>query len=218
MKRLLATAMLALGILSCSEPTKGETKTAADPAPPAPAAAAAPKVRLKTSMGDIVLELNKEKAPITVENFLSYVKKKHYDGTAFHRVIDGFMIQGGGFAVSGGKLVEKPTGQGIKNESTNGLKNERGTIAMARTQDPDSATAQFFINVVDNRMLDYPSNGGYAVFGKVIEGMDVVDKIKAVATGTSNIAMRHPATGQELEMPAGDVPRENVLILSATAE
>jgi peptidyl-prolyl cis-trans isomerase A (cyclophilin A) len=137
-------------------------------------------------MGDIVLELNAEKAPITVENFLSYVNKKHYDGTVFHRVIDGFMIQGG-FAVTDGKLVEKASGKGIKNESQNGLKNERGTIAMARTNDPDSATAQFFINVVDNAMLNYPSNGGYAVFGKVVEGMDVVDKIKAVKTGVSQL-------------------------------
>jgi cyclophilin family peptidyl-prolyl cis-trans isomerase len=216
MKRLFMPVLLALGILSCSEPPKEDTKTPAAPQPAATTAAG--KVRLKTSMGDIVLELNQEKAPITVENFLSYVNKKHYDGTVFHRVIDGFMIQGGGFAATGGKLVEKPSGKGIKNESTNGLKNERGTIAMARTQDPDSATAQFFINVVDNRMLDYPSNGGYAVFGKVIEGMEVVDKIKAVTTGTSNLTMLHPATGQALEMPAGDVPRENVTILTATVE
>ncbi len=160
---------------------------------------------MKTSMGDIVLELNAEKAPITVENFLGYVKKKHYDGTAFHRVIDGFMIQGGGFTVKDGMLSEKETGKGIVNESKNGLKNDRGTIAMARTNDPNSATAQFFINVVNNDMLNFPNNNGYAVFGKVTEGMDVVDKIKAVKTGS-----KAPL--------GGDVPLENVMIISATAE
>ncbi len=122
------------------------------------------------------------------------MNKKHYDGTVFHRVIDGFMIQGGGFTQEGQVLTEKPTGKGIVNEGQNGLKNDRGTIAMARTSDPNSATAQFFINVVDNAMLNYPSNGGYAVFGKVVEGMDVVDKIKAVTTRA-----RSPALG-------GDVP------------
>lgn len=162
--------------------------------------AAANKVRFKTSEGDIVVELNAEKAPITVANFLKYVNKEHYDGTVFHRVIDGFMIQGGGMAMSGGRLVEKPTGQGIKNESNNGLKNEVGTIAMARTPVPDSATAQFFINVNDNVSLNYPSGGGYAVFGKVIEGMDVVNKIKGVQTDQ------------------GDVPTKPVIIKSARAE
>lgn len=210
MKRHLVLLTLALfpAIAFC-EPAKETEK---------PAAAQAPKVRLKTNKGDIVLELNAEKAPITVENFLGYVKKKHYDGTVFHRVIDCFMIQGGGFALTDGKLVEKASGKGIKNEGQNGLKNDRGTIAMARTNDPDSATAQFFINVADNAMLNYPSNGGYAVFGKVVEGMDVVDKIKAVKTGVSKLAMRHPATGEKLEMPSQDVPAENVVITSATIE
>jgi cyclophilin family peptidyl-prolyl cis-trans isomerase len=208
MKRLATLLLFALlPVIASCEDTDKKSETAA-----------APKVRLKTDMGEIVLELNPEKAPVTVENFLSYVKKGHYNGTVFHRVMDGFMIQGGGFAVTDGKLVEKPKGKGIKNESDNGLKNARGTISMARTADPDSATAQFFINVVDNRMLDYPSNGGYAVFGKVIEGMDVVDKIKAVPTGTSKITMLHPATGQKLEMPAQNVPEKNVVIQSATVE
>lgn len=210
MKRRIALLTLALlpAIAFC-EPAKEAEK------PAAASTAKAPKVRLKTSQGDIVLELNAEKAPITVENFIGYVKKKHYDGTVFHRVIDGFMIQGGGFALSDGKVLEKPTGKGIKNEGQNGLKNERGTIAMARTNDPNSASAQFFINVVDNAMLNYPSNGGYAVFGKVVEGMDVVDKIKAVATTTSNITMLHPATGEKLEMPAENVPTKPVVIESA---
>ena len=218
MKRMIAPVLLALGMAACSESPKEKTKTPATADPSPSAALEAPKVRLKTGMGDIVLELNREKAPITVQNFLSYVQKGHYDGTVFHRVINGFMIQGGGFALTDGKLVEKPTGQGIKNESANGLNNARGTIAMARTADPNSATAQFFINVVDNRMLDYPSNGGYAVFGKVTEGMEVVDKIKAVATGTSTLSMLHPATGQALQSPAGDVPQQPVVIHSATVE
>ena len=211
MKRRIAILALALlPALAICEPAKEAEK-------PAPAAAAkAPKVKLQTSEGDIVIELNAEKAPITVENFLGYVKKKHYDGTVFHRVIGNFMIQGGGFAATDGKLVEKPSGKGIKNEGQNGLGNDRGTIAMARTSDPNSATAQFFINVVDNAMLNYPSNGGYAVFGKVVEGMDVVDKIKAVETGTSKLTMIHPATGEKLEMPSPDVPAKNVVITSAT--
>ncbi len=212
MKRPLALLALALmPMLASCEPEKPAEK----PAEKTAATAASPKVRLKTSEGDIVIELNREKAPITVENFLSYVKKKHYDGTVFHRVINGFMIQGGGFSVDGGKLVEKTSGKGIRNEGQNGLKNDRGTIAMARTSDPDSATAQFFINVVDNAMLNYPSNGGYAVFGKVVEGMDVVDKIKGVQTATSELNMIHPATGQKMQAPAGDVPVKPVVIQSA---
>ena len=179
-------------------------------------ARAAPKVRFKTNKGDFVLELNAGKAPVTVANFLKYVNAKHYDGTVFHRVIDGFMIQGGGFALDGGKLVEKKSGEGIKNEGQNGLKNDKGTIAMARTRDPNSATAQFFINVGDNAMLNYPSNGGYAVFGKVIEGMDVVEKIKGVKTASKQIVMRHPATGETMSSQAGDVPVEPVVIESAT--
>lgn len=176
------------------------------------------KVRLKTSAGEILIELNAQKAPITVANFLDYVKSGHYNGTVFHRVIDGFMIQGGGFAIDGGKLVEKETGKGIKNEGQNGLNNDRGTIAMARTNDPDSATAQFFINVKDNASLNFPSYGGYAVFGKVIEGMDVVDKIKGMQTARKELVMRHPATGETIISPAGDVPTENIVIESASVE
>lgn len=194
------------------EPSKEAEK------PAAAATAKAPKVLLKTNKGDIVIELNAEKAPITVENFLGYVKKKHYDGTVFHRVIGNFMIQGGGFAVEDKNIVEKEHGKGITNESQNGLKNDLGTIAMARTSDPNSATSQFFINVADNGMLNYPSNGGYAVFGKVIKGMEVVEKIKAVPTGSSNLTMRHPVTGEKVQLPSEDVPKENVVILSATVE
>jgi serine/threonine protein kinase/cyclophilin family peptidyl-prolyl cis-trans isomerase len=172
-----------------------------------------PRILLETSEGDIILELDKDKAPVSVENFLGYVKKNHYDGTVFHRVMNGFMIQGGGFALTDGKLIEKSAGMGIKNEGQNGLKNLRGSIAMARTNDPNSAKTQFFINVVDNSALDYPSNGGYAVFGKVIKGMEVVDKIKAMPTGNLNLTMRHPATGAPIEMPSENVPVENVVIV-----
>ena len=146
----------------------------------------APKVKLATSMGDIVVQLDPAKAPKTVANFLQYVKDKHYDGTIFHRVINGFMVQGGGFTAD---MVQKPTKSPIPLEATNGLKNDTYTIAMARTSDPQSATAQFFINVKDNAMLNAPKPDGYgyAVFGKVVQGMEVVDKIKAVATGQQDV-------------------------------
>lgn len=142
-------------------------------------AAEAPQVSLKTTMGEIVLELDQEKAPKTVANFLQYVKSGHYKGTIFHRVIDGFMIQGGGMDA---KLVPKKTNKPVKNEANNGLLNAPYTLAMARTADPDSATSQFFINVADNSALNYPGRDGfgYTVFGKVIKGQDVVDKIKGV--------------------------------------
>ncbi len=145
------------------------------------AAEGLPKVSMKTSAGEIVLELNPEKAPKTVENFLQYVKAGFYNGTLFHRVINGFMVQGGGYDAQG---KEKPTREPIQNEAKNGLRNQVYTIAMARTSDPHSASAQFFINVNNNRFLDYPGQDGwgYAVFGKVIKGADVVDKIKSVET------------------------------------
>ena len=166
--------------------------------------ACAQKVRLTTSMGDIVLQLDAEKAPKTVANYLAYVKSGHYAGTVFHRVIDGFMIQGGGMAPD---LTEKPTRAPIALEARNGLINQRGTVAMARTMVPDSATAQFFINLSDNTFLDAANardGNGYAVFGRVVEGMDVVDKIKA--TPTSN------------KGPHANVPVEPVLIKKASLE
>ena len=148
------------------------------------AAEAAPRVRLETSMGNIVLELDREHAPATVDNFLTYVKDGFYDGTIFHRVIGDFMIQGGGYTAD---LSRKQTRPPIKNEANNGLKNNRGSIAMARTRDPHSASAQFFINVEDNAALDHRApdarGWGYAVFGKVVDGMDVVDIIRSQATG-----------------------------------
>ncbi|MDX5409067.1 MAG: peptidyl-prolyl cis-trans isomerase [Thauera sp.] len=156
-------------------------------------------VKLHTNHGVITLELDAEKAPVTVANFLAYVEAGHYDNTIFHRVIDGFMIQGGGFEPG---MNQKPTGEQIKNEADNGLKNERGAIAMARTQAPHSATAQFFINVADNDFLNHRSpdlqGWGYCVFGRVSEGMDVVDAIRKVKTGSSGFHQ--------------DVPKEDVVI------
>lgn len=159
-------------------------------------------VKLTTNFGVITLELDAEKAPITVENFLQYVRDGHYNNTIFHRVIPNFMVQGGGFEPG---MAQKPTREPIENEAHNGLKNKRGTIAMARTNDPHSATAQFFLNVVDNDFLDFKSpsgNGwGYCVFGKIVEGLDVLDKIKAVKTGRSGFHQ--------------DVPVDDVVISSA---
>jgi len=161
-------------------------------------------VRLDTSLGPITLELADDKAPKTVENFLAYAREGFYNGTIFHRVIDGFMIQGGGFTTD---FQQKPTRAPIKNEADNGLKNQRGTIAMARTSDPQSATAQFFINVKDNPALDYtsatPQGWGYAVFGQVIGGMETVDKIRQTPTGTGGPGFR-------------DVPKTPVIIQSVT--
>lgn len=159
-------------------------------------------IKLTTEMGVIALELFSEQAPQTVANFEQYVKEGHYDGTIFHRVMSGFMIQGGGFSAD---FVQKPTREPIRNEAKNGVPNKAYTVAMARTQEPHSATAQFFINVVDNDFLNYssesPQGWGYAVFGRVVGGKEVVDRIKAVATGRKN--------GHH------DVPLEPVLILKA---
>ncbi len=160
------------------------------------------KVLLKTNKGDIKLELDADNAPATVENFLQYVRDGHYDNTVFHRVIDGFMIQGGGMEPG---MKQKPTRKAIANEATNGLKNKKYSVAMARTSEPHSATAQFFINLADNDFLDYkaPSaNGwGYCVFGKVVEGQDVVDAIKDVPTGNAGFHQ--------------NVPKDDVLIAKA---
>lgn len=159
-------------------------------------------VRLKTNHGDILLDLNAEKAPLTVENFLQYVKDGFFNNTIFHRVIDGFMIQGGGMDPD---MNQKTTRAPVKNEADNGLKNEAYTVAMARTSDPHSATAQFFINVANNDFLNHsaptPNGWGYCVFGKVVEGQDVVDKIKKIRTGNR--------AGHQ------DVPTENIIIESA---
>ena len=156
------------------------------------------KVKLTTSMGPIVIELDEAKAPISAANFLKYVDSGHYDGTVFHRVINGFMVQGGGFTK---EMQQKPVQAPIKNESTNGLKNDNYTVAMARTNVRDSATSQFFINVKDNAFLNFAgdSNPGYAVFGKVVEGKETVDKIKAVATGNQRGMGDVPTTAVVIE-------------------
>jgi len=201
LKRVLLTLLLLLPVIAFAQsgtaaPAKpAAAKPAAKAAPakakpvdktaPAAETTAATKVLIKTSMGDMTVELYPEKAPKSVENFLAYVNSGFYDGTIFHRVIDNFMIQGGGFTR---ELRQKPTRAAIANEAKNGLSNLRGTLAMARTGDPNSATAQFFINVVDNPRLDYTSDQsgmtwGYCVFGKVTSGLDIVDKIRAVPTG-----------------------------------
>ena len=186
-------------------PGAAEETIAAAPeaAPDAEPAKETDMVIIKTTLGDIKVKLAADKAPLTVANFLAYVDDKHYDGTIFHRVIDGFMIQGGGFDK---EMRQKPTKAPIKNEAANGLQNKRGTLAMARTAIVDSATSQFFINVKDNGFLDFrapnPQGFGYCVFGEVVEGLDVVDQIKGVRTTT--------------KAGMSDVPLETVEILSVT--
>ncbi|SAL62824.1 cyclophilin type peptidyl-prolyl cis-trans isomerase [Caballeronia terrestris] len=162
-------------------------------------------VELHTNHGIIKIELDSEKAPKSVENFLAYVKKGHYDNTVFHRVIDGFMIQGGGFEPG---MKQKPTDAPIDNEANNGLKNDKGTLAMARTNDPHSATAQFFINVGDNDFLNHssptPQGWGYAVFGRVVDGLDIVEKIRKVKTGSK---------GFHQDVPVDDVVIEKAVVV-----
>lgn len=215
---LVVACVFSVSTLAIAEKKKDITTDASKAASAKPAAKATDKkapvaqdkgkksmvhVTLDTSMGKIKLELDKEKAPISVENFLGYVNSGHYSKTIFHRVIKGFMIQGGGMDE---KMTEKTTRKPIENEAKNGLKNDRGAIAMARTNDPNSATAQFFINTVNNDFLNPNSSNpaGYAVFGKVIEGMDVVDKIAAVKTTT--------------KANMSDVPASPITIESATIE
>jgi peptidyl-prolyl cis-trans isomerase A (cyclophilin A) len=187
LKRVLSVAALSLLLCGAAHAAGSD------------AVAKNPVVLMETSMGNVKIQLDQQKAPISVQNFLDYVKSGFYSGTIFHRVIPGFMIQGGGFTA---EMKEKPTKAAIKNEAGNGLKNERGTIAMARTMIVDSATAQFFVNVVDNAFLNHRDNSmqgyGYAVFGKVIDGMDVVDRIAKVRTG--------------MQKGMGDVPETAVVI------
>lgn len=206
---LLPFALILL--LPLSAFAQGKAEQPAKPAKPEAAATteapANPKALIKTSLGDITIELDAVKAPKSTENFVKYAKDGFYDGTVFHRVIGNFMIQGGGFTPD---LNQKPTRPSIPNEARNGLSNKRGTLAMARTPDPNSATAQFFVNLVDNRNLDYVSDEraetwGYAVFGKVVEGMDVVDKIAATPTG--------PKGPFRSDVPITDVVIEKVEIL-----
>jgi peptidyl-prolyl cis-trans isomerase B (cyclophilin B) len=199
----MSPAILLFAAALLGSDSQAPTPQAVTPASPAPVKSANPRVELETSLGKIVIELDPEKAPKTVENFLGYVKSGFYDGTIFHRVIPGFMIQGGGFTPD---MQQKKTQPPIANEADNGLKNKRGTLSMARTNDPMSATSQFFINVNDNRPLDFtaktPGGWGYAVFAKVVEGMDVADKIVNVKRGNRGMY--------------GDVPETTVEIKKAT--
>lgn len=180
-----------------------------------------PVLEMKTSLGTMEIELDGEKAPETVKNFLSYVDDKFYDGVIFHRVIQNFMIQGGGFGINADKIPEeKPTKKPIINESKNGLKNVRGTLAMARTSDPNSATAQFFINVTDNSFLDYPNaqGSGYAVFGRVTKGLEILDKIKSTKTGVREMLAKTggPKTAKQTfeDVPMTDVVIQSVRVVS----
>jgi len=194
--KLVFAAALAFGPIVASQ-AASSTSTEGQPM------SSNPSVKLETSMGDMVVQLNAEKAPKTVENFLTYVREGFYDGTVFHRVISNFMVQGGGFEPG---MKQKTTNEAVENEANNGLKNDRYTLAMARTSDPHSATAQFFINVSNNDFLNFtsptPNGWGYAVFGEVVEGTEVVDLIKDVKTGTKGFHQ--------------DVPVEDVIIEKAT--
>lgn len=198
--RRLGTALFASALLAAGPIAAAANSTTNEGTEPMTAES---RVKLQTNHGDIVIELNAEKAPKTTENFLGYVRDGFYDGTVFHRVINNFMVQGGGFDVG---MKQKKTGEPVENEANNGLKNDRYTVAMARTSDPHSATAQFFVNVADNDFLNHtaPTNNGwgYTVFGKVVEGTEVVDKIKGVKTGNRGFHQ--------------DVPAEDVIIEKAS--
>ena len=197
--RRVALAFATTTLLAAAPAVLAQAKDA----PAAPKAGACSKVKLTTSMGPITIQLEPAKAPVSSENFAKYVRSGHYNGTVFHRVIDGFMIQGGGFTKD---MQQKPTEAPIKNEAANGLKNDTYTVAMARTNVRDSATSQFFINVKDNDMLNYtgeePPQWGYAVFGKVVEGKETVDKIRKVATGNSGMHQNVPTTPVVIEKAA----------------
>jgi cyclophilin family peptidyl-prolyl cis-trans isomerase len=234
---ILSSAFVAgIGMAADKAPAAKEaTKAAAKPtekvaapaaAVPAPAAAPAAataatkpttggtRVEMVTTAGKMIIELNDEKAPVSVKNFLAYVNKKHYNGTVFHRVIKSFMIQGGGFKATGDSIEELASDKPITNESNNGLTNTKGTIAMARTNDPNSATAQFFINAKDNDFLNGGgARPGYAVFGKVVEGINVLEKIEGMKTGQRKVKVKD-MPGQMV--PFDDVPLENVVIQSVT--
>lgn len=207
MKRLIAI-FSTIFLISCQQEVKSDAKAEAS-------APGGTEIVIETNQGTIKARLHDETAPITVKNFLKYIDEKHFDKTIFHRVISNFMIQGGGFEIVNEVPKEKKTGEGIKNESAKTKSNARGTLAMARTNDPNSATAQFYINVKDNANLDFPNAGGqgYAVFGEVTEGMEVVDKIKEVKTHTTSALSMMP-DGRFNVSPFSDVPVEPVVILS----
>ena len=198
LRRAVLLSLVALPFAAAAQGGAAPSKSEKPAASAASCKGATPHVKLTTSAGPIVLELNRGMAPNTVENFVKYVESGHYNGTVFHRVIDGFMIQGGGFTKD---MQQKPTQAPIKIESSNGLKNDAYTVAMARTGDPNSATSQFFINVANNDRLNYASDmsPGYAVFGKVTEGKETVDKIRKVATGNAGPHQNVPTTPVVIE-------------------
>jgi len=220
---MLRAASCLLWIVPIGVKAGAPVEEAAAPAATVPAAATVTVVEMKTSMGSITLQLDPESAPVTVANFLRYAAAGHYDGTVFHRVVSGYMIQGGGFEKKGDQLVERPTQAPIKNEAGNGLRNLEGAIAMARTDVPDTATAQFFINCKDNEMLNQsPASAGYAVFGRVTKGLEIVSQINAVQTGVREV-MGRLGNGQLRPMPLKSVPVsdvvvESVRVVSAPAE
>ncbi len=211
---VLSAALLGT-FMACSEKPSSSSTNSVVAQPENPSN---PQVEIDTSEGKIVVEIFADKAPLSAANFLSYVEKGHYNSTIFHRVIKKFMIQGGGFEDQNGNFVEKQPQAPIKNEHSNGLKNRRGTLAMARTNDPHSATSQFFVNTADNNGSiagghNLDQGDGYAVFGKVISGMDVVDKIEATPTGKGQLTSR---VGEALVPgPHSDVPQAKVVIKSA---
>ena len=201
-------ASIAIAIPAVAQDGAAPAAPAAPAQAPAPAAAGVVFVKISTSKGDMLLELDAVKAPISVDNFMKYVKSGFYDSTAFHRIVPGFVVQGGGFD---DKLTQKQTNPPIKNEWQNGLKNLRGTISMARTRAPDSATSQFFLNLRDNPALDGANGPGYAVFGKIVVGMQVLDTLGALPTGMAPVTDQ---TGTRREFT--DVPTERVAITKAT--
>lgn len=222
MPRFLLILLFAFSSLSCSRKETEHSTTleappaAADVITEEPATDIGPFVTLSTKFGDIVIELNPERAPATVANFLSYIDRGYYQDTVFHHVVESFRIQGGGFTLDGKQLVEKTAGDPIPSEARNGLSNDRGSIAMARHNDPDSATCQFFINMADNIGLNPGIGGaGYTVFGKVVAGMEVADQINQLETSNHSLSFFQPSTGEYVLQETADVPAKPVIILSA---
>lgn len=216
MLRHLPIAALIWAAVSCT-PEKPEEHPKVPEIEETQATTPSKQVLLTTNLGEIIVELDPENAPISVANFLSYVDAGHYDAMLFHRTISGYLIEGGKMQLVGDAIVERTAKAPIENESQNGLRNARGTLAMARAARPDSATSAFFINLADNLALNYPQpdGHGYAVFGKVISGMEIADQIGQSLTDVKPLALIHPATGKREVQEVADVPLESVTILSA---
>jgi peptidyl-prolyl cis-trans isomerase A (cyclophilin A) len=216
MLRHLPIAALIWAAVSCTPEKPEEHPKRSEIAEPQ-ATPPSNQVLLTTSLGEIIIELDPDKAPVSVTNFLSYVDSGHYDSTLFHRTISGYLIEGGKMHLDGDAIIERTPNALIENESKNGLRNERGTLAMARAARPDSATSAFFINLADNLALNYPQpdGNGYAVFGKVVSGMAIADQIGRSLTDVKPLTLIHPATGKPEAQEVADVPIEPVTILSA---